>query len=66
MPEPLTFAQLDALEAERQAKRRELVERLAKILAREFSLNELKLIQNDRGDAIRIEAFEIARINTRR
>jgi hypothetical protein len=24
------------------------------------SLSELKLIQNDRGDAIRIEAFEIA------
>lgn len=62
----LTFAELDQLEAERQAKRRECVERLAKILAKEFSLNELRLIQNDRGDAIRIEAFEIARAKTRR
>jgi hypothetical protein len=62
----LTFAERDRLEADRQAKRRECVERLAKVLAREFSLNELKLIQNDRGDAIRIEAYEIARTRTRR
>jgi hypothetical protein len=60
----MTWAELDRLEADRQAKRRECVERLAKILAKEFSLNELKLIQNDRGDAIRIEAFEIARTRT--
>jgi hypothetical protein len=61
----MTWAELDRLEADRQAKRRECVERLAKILAKEFSLNELKLIQNDRGDAIRIEAFEIARTKAR-
>jgi hypothetical protein len=60
----MTWAELDRLEADRQAKRRKCVERLAKILAKEFSLNELKLIQNDRGDAIRIEAFEIARTRT--
>jgi hypothetical protein len=62
----MTWAEHDRLEADRQAKRRECVERLAKILAKEFSLNELKLIQNDRGDGIRIEAFEIARTRTRR
>jgi hypothetical protein len=61
----MTFAHLDALEAERQAKRRECIERLATILAKEFSLNELRLIQNDRGDAIRIEAYEIARSRTK-
>jgi hypothetical protein len=61
----MTWAELDRLEADRQAKRRECVERLAKILAKEFSLNELQLIQNDRGDAIRIEAFEIARTKAR-
>jgi hypothetical protein len=49
-----------------QAKRRECVERLSKVLAKEFSLEELRLIQYDRGDAIRIEAFEIARTETRR
>jgi hypothetical protein len=61
----MTWAELDRLEADRQARRRECVERLAKILAKEFSLNELRLIQNDRGDAIRMEAFEIARTKAR-
>jgi hypothetical protein len=62
----MTWAEMDRLEAERQAKRRDCVERLAKLLGEEFSFNELQLIQNDPGDAIRIEAFEIARTRTRR
>jgi hypothetical protein len=63
--EGLTFAQLDQLERERQQKRRELVERLAKVLAREFTLVELKFIQNYPGDALRIESYEIARMEAR-
>ena len=63
--EELTFAQLDKLEADRQAKRRECVERLARILAKEFTLNELKFIQNYPGDALRIESYEIARVKAR-
>jgi hypothetical protein len=59
--EELTFAQLDKLEADRQAKKREVTERLAKILAKEFSLNELRFIQFGFGASILIEAFEIAR-----
>ena len=61
----MTWADVDKLEADRQAKRRECVERLAKILAKEFSLNELKFIWNFRADAIRIEAYEIARTKAR-
>jgi hypothetical protein len=38
----MTFEQLDQLDAERQAKARECVERLAKVLAREFSFQELR------------------------
>jgi hypothetical protein len=59
--EELTFAQLDKLEADRQAKKREVTERLAKILAKEFTLNELKFVQVGFGASILIEAFEIAR-----
>jgi hypothetical protein len=46
-------------------ERVECVERLAKILAKEFSLSELKFVQNYQSDAIRIEAFEIARTKAR-
>jgi len=59
--EELTFAQLDKLEADRQSKKREVTERLAKILAKEFTLNELKFVQVGFGASILIEAFEIAR-----
>jgi hypothetical protein len=57
----MTWAELDALEAERQAKARELVERLAKVLAKEFSYQELRFIRGWAGGAIEIEAYEVAR-----
>jgi hypothetical protein len=45
----MTWAELDRLEAERQAKARDLVERLAKVLSREFSYQEIRFIrENDR------------------
>jgi hypothetical protein len=62
----ITWADRDRLEADRQAKRRECVERLAKILAKEFSINELKFVQYYAGSPILIEAFEIARAKARR
>jgi len=61
-----TFAQLDALEAERQAKRRELVDRLTRVLAKELSLAEIKFVWNYPGNAVLIEAFERARTETKR
>lgn len=62
----LSFAEQDRREAERQAKRRDCVGRLAALLAEEFSLDELRLMWNDVGNAILIESFEIARTRTRR
>jgi hypothetical protein len=61
----MTFQDLDRLEADRQVARRDCIERLARVLAKEFSLTELRLIQNDPGDAVRIEAYEIARSKVR-
>lgn len=57
---------MDRIAAARQAKRRECVERLAKILAKEFDLDELRFIATFDFDAIRIEAYEIARTKARR
>jgi hypothetical protein len=57
---------VDRIAAARQAKRRECVERLAKILAKEFDLDELRFIATFDFDAIRIEAYEIARTKARR
>ena len=59
-----TFAQLDALRAEREAKKRELVDRLAKVLVSEFSFEEIRFIRGAEFDSIRIEAFERARNET--
>ena len=53
----MTFEHLDQLDAERQAKARECVERLANVLAREFSFQELRFIRGYAGGAIEIEAF---------
>jgi hypothetical protein len=63
----LTWDDVDRFERERQAKVRECVERLGKILAKEFSVNELKLIWNYGGipSPIIVEAFEIARLKAR-
>jgi hypothetical protein len=63
--EGLTFEEMDRREADRQAKRRECVERLAKVLTKEFTFNELRFIQYFDGSAILIEAFEIARSKAR-
>jgi hypothetical protein len=57
---------VDRIAAARQAKRRECVERLSKILAKEFDLDELRFIATFDYDAIRIEAYEIARTKARR
>jgi hypothetical protein len=62
---PQTWADVDRIAAARQAKRRECVERLSKILAKEFDLDELRNITTFDYDAIRIEAYEIARNNAR-
>jgi hypothetical protein len=60
----MTWAEIDALERERQEKARECVERLAKILTEEFSYQELRFIGGWANGAIEIEAFEIARNKT--
>ena len=68
----LTWEELNRRDAEQQAKRqatiRDLTDRLAKILSREFSLAELQLIKRDalRLNALLIESFEIARQKARR
>lgn len=62
----MTFAERDRREGERQAMRRSCVERLAKVLVKEFSFDELRFVQYGVGDAILIEAFEIARTKARR
>lgn len=56
-----TFAEQDRIAAARQAKRVECVGRLTQILVKEFTLDELKFVWNLPGDAILVEAFEIAR-----
>ena len=63
----LTWQDVERLERDRQAKVRECVERLSKILAKEFTVNELKLIWNYGGipSPIIVEAFEIARLKAR-
>ena len=63
----MTFADMDRIAAARQAKRRECVERLGKILAKEFDLDELRFIWDlNYRDAVLSESFEIARLKTRR
>ena len=63
--EKLTFADMDRIAAARQAKRVECVERLTKILVKEFTADELKFVWYFPADAIRIEAYEIARTKAR-
>jgi hypothetical protein len=58
---PQTWADVDRIAAARQAKRVECVERLTKIVAKEFTLDELIFITTFDFDQIRIEAFEAAR-----
>jgi hypothetical protein len=63
---PQTWTDVDRIAAARQAKRVECVERLAKVLAKEFDVDELRFIHSFDFDAIRIEAYEIARNKARR
>ena len=58
---PQTWADVDRIAAARQEKRRECVERLARILSNEFDIDELRFITTFDYDQIRIEAFEAAR-----
>jgi hypothetical protein len=55
-----------AREADRAAKKRDLTDRLAKILAKEFNFNELQFLFRLDHEALRTEAFEIARVKARR
>jgi hypothetical protein len=64
----LTFAELDRRAAAREAKRVECVERLAKILAKEFDLDELRFIWSYGmpPSPILVQAFEDARTRTKK
>ena len=60
----MTWADIDRIEASRQAKRVEVVERLAKILVKEFDRDELRFIWSfgpGIPSVIIVEAFERAR-----
>jgi len=61
----MTWEDVDRLERDRQAKARELVERLGAVLAREFSFQEIRFIRGWANGALLIEAFEIARTKAR-
>ena len=58
---PQTWADVDRIAAARQAKRVECVERLTKVVAKEFTLDEIRFIVTFDFDQIRNEAFEAAR-----
>jgi hypothetical protein len=67
MGEP-TFADLDRLAAAREAKRVEVTERLAALLSKEFTLDELKFAWTWGGtipSSIITTAFEEARTRTK-
>ena len=59
-----TFAEQDRIAAAREEKRRECVERLAKILSKEFDCQELVFIWTN--DAVRVEAWEQARLRAKK
>jgi hypothetical protein len=63
-----TFAEQDRIAAAREAKRVECVERLSRILAREFDLDELRFIwgYGMPPSPILVEAFEQARLSAKK
>jgi hypothetical protein len=65
--EGLTFAEIDRRAAAREAKRIECVERLAKVLSKEFDLDELRFIwaYGMPPSPIIVQAFEEARTRTK-
>jgi hypothetical protein len=62
------FAEQDSIRATQEAKRIEVVERLEKILSREFDGDEIRFIWTYGGipSAILVQAFEEARTKARR
>jgi hypothetical protein len=66
--EQLTWQQIDQRARELEAKKRECVERLTRVLSKEFSVNELRLIWGAGPgfpSAIITESFERARAKAR-
>jgi hypothetical protein len=65
--EGLTFAEIDRRAAAREGKRVECVERLSKVLAKEFDLDELRFIwgYGMPPSVIIVQAFEEARSRTK-
>jgi hypothetical protein len=63
----LTFAEIDRRAAAREAKRIECVERLSRILAKEFDLDELRFIwgYSMPPSSVLVQAFEEARTRTK-
>ena len=59
-----TFEEQDRIAAAREEKRRQCVSRLAQILSKEFDYQELVFIWTN--DAVRVEAWELARLKARR
>ena len=59
--EELTFAQLDALERERQAKINDVTDRLERLFRRHFDAGELSLIWNHRAPDLSIVRDAIQR-----
>lgn len=57
----LTWADIDRMNAEREAKRRDVVERLSRILSKEFSVGELRFLFSLDEPALVTEAVEIAK-----
>lgn len=60
------FAEADRIRAAKEAKRVECVERLAKVLSKEFDFNELVFIWTFDFNAVLVEAFEQARLRTKK
>jgi hypothetical protein len=60
MPE-LTWADLDRLEAEREVKKRELIDRLTRLYAKNLSFDELLFCRGYSYGHIFTEAYEAAR-----
>lgn len=58
---PQTWADVDRIAADREAKKRELVDRLTALLVKNFDTGELRFAWFCESDAIRIEAYERAR-----
>ena len=66
--EQLTWQQIDQRARELEAKKQECVERLTRVLSKEFSVNELRLIWGAGPgfpSALLIQAFESARAKAR-